>query len=205
MMMLAITIIYPLLFDAPPKVVLSITAIYLSFLPASILARQSKFKADSTMCILPVTRNTLILGKYIFTAMLFAVGIILFVLIFLALPGQQYSFNDIINADRFVNVVLAVCSVSAVLIPLILRFGYTGILVFVLGLNILTVIMFVLTYLKLIRDMLNFIFEDFPSAIVAFRNIVGAPGYHLLVLCAAGLLWAASLKISQKIYAGKEL
>jgi len=156
-MVIGLTIIYPLLLGSPPGVVFGITAVYLSFLPASILARQSKFKADAVMCALPVTRNKLVIGKYVFTVILFCIGVLLLVIILIILPGRQYSLSDIINADRLVNIFFAVGAVSGVLIPLILRFGYTGILVFVLGLNILTVMLFVLTYLKKIGNMLDFV------------------------------------------------
>ena len=204
-MVIAIAVIYPLLFDVPPGVTLTISAIYLSFLPVSFLAKQSKFKADATMCVLPVTRNMLVLGKYVFTMILFLIGLALFVLIFLVLPGSKFSLADGIDAYKLVNVAFAVGVVSSVLIPLIIRFGYMGVLGFILGANILTVVIFLLTYLKLINNALSFIIEGVPSAFNSFRDTLGTPGYHLLMLCATALIWCGSLKLSQALYTRKEL
>ena len=204
-MVVALAVIYPLLLDASPKVVLGASAVYLSFFPASALARQSKFKADVVICSLPVTRNKLVIGKYLFTALLFCGGLVLISCILLALPGRQYALADVLSANRVVNFLFAVGAASALLIPLILRFGFTGILIFVLGLNVLTVILFVLTYLKLIGNLLDFFFRGLPAAVASLRNAMGAPWYHLLVLLATCLLWGASMVISQKIYARKEL
>ena len=203
LMFSAMIIIYPLII---PEVgtVFAMMGILLGMYPAILLARQSKFKADDTICTLPITRRQLILGKYAFMGLSIIVGFLFFMILLLILPYIQFAKSELFNADILVNVLFAVSLICGLLTPLIVQFGFMGVMYFVLGLNMFTVVVFILTSLGLIPNALDFFFRDLPQAFRNLRLSLGAPGYHLLTIGIAICVGFLSLKLSQRLYERKE-
>ena len=199
----AFVIIYIILMSSETAV-LALATIFIGVLPASVLSRQSKFKADNMICSLPVTRNRFILGKYSFVGIL-TLGFLCIVYIIVALmPHEGFSTREILQPDKIANTLFAIALVAGVLLPLVIRFGFTGLLILFLGLNLITVVIFALTYLKLINNALDFIFSSIPSAFSTLKAALGTPYYHLVFIGAAVIIGFASLKISQLIYRRRE-
>lgn len=63
-MVAAVSALYPLLVPEI-SVTFALGTVYLALLPATLMARQSKFRADSVVCTLPVSRTQIIIGKYL--------------------------------------------------------------------------------------------------------------------------------------------
>ena len=202
-MLVAMAVAYALLLEGPGAVL----AVAVIIVPAQAvpLVRASKFRADATACALPVTRDQLVAGKLLAVLVVMAVGFALVLGVALVAPHPGFTTAEVLHPDRLATLVLLMALVSSLLAPLMLRFGFLGILVLVLGLNLLTVIVFVLTAAGVIRSALDFLFRDLPRAAAGFREAAGFPGFHLGALAAACLSGYLSLKVSQRVYRRREL
>ena len=194
---------YALLLDGAGAVVASASIAVPA--QAALLVRSSKFHADATECALPVSRNQLVAGKLLTVALLMAVCALLVLSTALLVPHPGFTNAELLRPDRLATLLLLVTLVSSALVPLILRFGFLGVLLLVLALNVALVILLVLTAAGVIGDALRFMFRDLPAAVAAFRTAAGFPRFHLGCLAAAAVLCFGSLELSQLIYRRKEL
>jgi hypothetical protein len=199
----AFTIIYVILMNSGTAV-LALAALLTGILPAAALARQSKFKAEDMICSLPVTRNRFILGKFAFIGILMLISICIAYFIVAVMPHEGFATKEILHPDVLVNTLIAMSLLAGFLVPLVISFGFMGMMILILGVNLITVGIFVLTFLKLIDNGLDFVFRDIPAAFSSLRATMGAPYYHLLLLGCAVLVGFLSLKISQFAYQRKD-
>ena len=199
----AFTLIYIILMSSGTAV-LALAAILIGILPAAALARQSKFKADDMICSLPVTRNRLILGKFAFIGILMLISLCIVFIIVAIMPNKGFSIKDILQPDAIAITLFAMALIAGFLVPLVINFGFMGMMMLFFGLNLITVAIFVLTFLKLIDNGLDFIFRDIPAAFMSLRAAMGSPYYHLLLIGCAVLVGFMSLKTSQFAYGRKE-
>jgi hypothetical protein len=199
----AMTATYALMLKNPGAIIAA--AAILLPTQAVLLTRSSRYHADATECALPVSRDELILGKYLTVIATMLLAFVLVLATVIVVPHPEFATSDVLNPDRLATLVVLVGLISSLLVPLILRFGFMGIMVLILGLNVITVIVFVLTAARVIGNALHFVFHDVPAAVAAFRSSVGFPWFHLGALAVACGLSYASLKVSQLIYRRREL
>ncbi len=133
----ALTVVYRVLIPGGGPIMM-LGAILGGTLPASILARQSKFRANAVTCCLPFTRSKLILGKYASMGIQMVGSLIIIVALMLVLPDQEFSTRGALNADKLVNMVFATAMIAGILAPLVIYYGFMGIMVLFLGLNLVT-------------------------------------------------------------------
>ena len=203
-MVVAMAAAYPFLV-LNPGVVLAVAVLMMGIIPAALLARPDKFKADATTCSLPVTRAALVTGRYLLMWTLSAAGLVVFLLVSVATPHGQYPLSSLITADSLINALLGIAVTSALIAPAALRYGFSGLMGMMIGLNVLTVLVFIRTALGLIRGGLTFVFEEIPAAFAALRSTLGSPGYHLSAAAVAALVSWASLLLARRLFQHREL
>ena len=203
-MIFALSAIYPMLI---PKVSISfaIGAVYLGLLPVSLIAKASKFQVEGTICCLPVTRKEIVISKYLFIGATAAVCYIVFLAILIIAPFPGYSAGDVVRLDPIVNSLLAIILVGSFILPLVLRYGYNGVMYFILGLNLLTVLAFMFTAIGGATDILDFVFREIPRGFRSVRATLGAGGYFLTATAVGTAAIFASLAVSARLYARKEM
>ncbi len=129
---------------------------------------------------------------------------VLFLLILIVAPFDGFVFRAVLEPDRIVNSIFTIVLVGAVFMPLIMRFGFTGILVLLLGINVLTVILFALTATGVVTDAIGFVFTEIPEYVRKVRALFGAPGYHLSLLTISLIVALLSITASVGIYKKRE-
>ena len=203
-MIFALSAIYPMLI---PEVSISfaVGAVYLGLLPVSLIAKASKFQVESTICCLPVTRKEIVISKYLFIGATAAVCYIVFLAILIIAPFPGYSAGDVVRLDPIVNSLLAIILVGSFILPLVLRYGYNGVMYFILGLNLLTVLAFMFTAIGGATDILDFVFREIPRGFRSVRATLGAGGYFLTATAVGTAAIFASLAVSARLYARKEM
>ena len=202
-MVVAVSALYPLLVPEI-GVTFALGTVYLAMLPATLIARQSKFRADSIICTLPVTRKQIIVGKYLFAYIFTAIELLLFLTILIVAPFDGFGFRTVLEPDRIVNSLFTIVLIGSVLMPLIMRFGFTGVLVLLLGINVITVILFALTATGVVNDAIGFVIREIPRFVRGVRAYVGAPSYHLLLLATSAVVAFLSLTTSVRVYQKRE-
>lgn len=202
-MTVAVSTLYPLVIpDA--WVTYAIAAAFLGFLPATILARQSKFQADAVICTLPVSRRQLVIGKHLFVLLLTAIEFSLFFVVLGLMPVPGYGFRIVFNPTWMINTWCVIVWICSCLIPLVIRYGYGGVMGLMLGMNLLLVIVFALTASGLIGNALDFLFQTVPGAFSRLRSTLGTPGYHGAMLASAAIAAIASILASIRAYGRRE-
>jgi len=202
-MVVLVSVIYPMLVPEIGMTYALIT-VYLAFIPAGFLGRQSKFRADSAVCSLPISRSQIVIGKYLFSYALIGVEFVVFLLILAVLPFTSFTAAEVFDPTRMVNAVFAITLVCAFLMPLIMRYGFAGIMVFLLVVNVLTVALFALTAVGAINNVLEFLFEGIPGYLRDVRARFGAPGYHLAMLAVSAVAICLSALVSIGVYARRD-
>jgi ABC-type transport system involved in multi-copper enzyme maturation permease subunit len=176
--------------------------IYAAIMPMVIIAREDKFKTEAFVCSLPVTRREIAQAKYLVSwgiAFTFAVVALVIYSIFGA--GRPTDVWSISTAGR----ILLTLTVSlSIMLPFLLRFGWMGLIVGLVGVQVLGIV----TLLLFRTFNINFRFGD------AFRSVsdfmaslnaqLGAPLF--LLLAAMFLLFCnlASCRIGIALYEQRE-
>ena len=203
LMVIAVAVIYPLIVSEI-GIAFTLGVVYVAMLPSMFLARHAKFKADDSICVLPITRRGFISATYLFVFTMSAVFFALFLLGLIAIPKPGFTVSEVFSADRLAGAILAISIVASILLPFIIRFGYTGVFVFILVLNLLTVVLFLLTSIGIVDNALDFAFRTVPEWFRSMRRSLGTPKYHLISLAMSAAAVGISMLASIHIYSRKE-
>jgi hypothetical protein len=183
-----------------------ISLIFLSFvLPifcaASIQAREERFKAWSLNCSLPTNRKTLILARLI-TSWLLIVAAFVFGLLFSAFFQENPAFLSQLLELKSLFVFLLFSSLFlAFLLPFVIRFGMSGVIIGLVALQVLGVITLLLTSASRNKEnVLRSFIHSVINAVKFLLNHESTPAYLLLLLASIALINAFTLKFSQFLF-----
>lgn len=113
-----------------------------ALMAATLAAREEKLRATATLASLPVRRRTLVEGRYVVALL---VGVAMYVTIALlaaALPSSRHAAAAVFQPNTvLVSLALSAFTV-ALLMPVVIRFGLVGILVFLAGFQVLGAVLF---------------------------------------------------------------
>lgn len=184
--------------------------ILLSFLvamiPLTFQAREEKFKATILLCSLPLTRNSLVLARYL-TAWVFMLSGLIYGLVIVAIiPNNRVLFQELLALKTLFLFLLFFSLFFSFLLPFTVRFGIMGVMIFLVVMQALGVIMLTLTSLFggnhfAFRMVMNKVIET-------LIYIVNHPAmflYFLAMIISIVILNTVSLKLSQFLYARQDL
>jgi hypothetical protein len=185
------------------------TCIYASFLTIIPLNRDDKCRATGWICTFPVTRAEVVEGRYItawtLAALLLAVCVVLAALF----TGPVVSVKGLLQIDRLLLVAGIVALVLSLLLPLTIRFGFTGVILMLVVLQIAGALLFLVSRLTGSMDRIEggigVFFGALASLVVGVRGAIPLPLYYLVVvLVLIGLTWA-SYRFSVVLFRRREL
>jgi ABC-type transport system involved in multi-copper enzyme maturation permease subunit len=129
-----------------PRVFIIMTSLMIGLsMPFTILGREDKFKTASLVSSLPVRRSTVVLGKYVATWITIGLGLGYALLVTAVLPFSKFALSEILNAKTLLVSLILVSLIFSVILPFTLRFGMTGVIVLLVGLQLLGIVALVLT------------------------------------------------------------
>ncbi len=179
---------------------------FLSFVvPLMIFTREDKFKATVLSCSLPTTRRQIILARYALGWMLMFMFYILGTAAILVAPGHKLGPADLFNA-RIILLALALMALYfAVLMPLLIRFGMVGFIVFLVSMQVLAFITLFLASQKLMKLDLRALITWIRNVLISLNAHLGTPGYYAFLIVLMVFLNMASFACSVFIFKRKDL
>lgn len=190
-----------------PRFFLIITSLMIGLaMPFAILGREDKFKTGALICSLPVRRSTIALAKYVATWIVIFAGLAYAYFLGAVLPFSNVNVFEVMNL-KSVLIALALASLLITFVlPFTIRFGLTGIIIFLIGTQLLGVIMLLLTQiLGRQHNPLRFVLGALEKGIRAVFYHPPTLLFFLALLGAILALNAISFLIARPLYIRKEM
>jgi ABC-type transport system involved in multi-copper enzyme maturation permease subunit len=190
-----------------PRVFVVATSVMIGLtMPLAILGREDKFKTAALVCSLPVRRTTVVLGKYAVTwaAIGFGLG---YALLFKAVfPFSKFSIGEILTARNLLVSFFLISLIFAVILPFTIRFGLTGIIILLVGSQLLGILALLLAQLLGgAKNPMRIFFRAVETGLRSLLTREATPGFLLTLLAAFIAVNAASLFISRILYSRRDL
>ena len=178
-------------------------SLMVSFLPLPIVTREDKFKAIGLGCSLPVARRTIVMARYALSFGLAGAGL------FLVGAAAAWMPNSVMTPELLFQSgpVLAALSIStialALLLPFTLRFGALGLMVALVGFQVLGITLFTLVQLRgpAVGGGLG---GMIARGIMGAHERLGPVGFDVLLIVFLLALLSASLAVSVWVFQRRE-
>jgi hypothetical protein len=191
------------------KLWLVLACVYIAFLSVVPINRDDKMGTVAWSCTLPVTRADLVRGRYVTAwALVFSLFAVAFALAAFV-PGSNLSLPDFLAPNRLL-LVAGVCTfVLAGLIPFTIQFGFMGVLLMMVVLQIAGALLFVVAKAtggqNSVEGGIASFFQALGAGLVALRETLSAPVFQLVLLLALVLINWASYRISVALFRRRDL
>ncbi len=175
-------------------------------LPVAVHGREDKFKTTSLLCSLPVRRSSVVLAKFTATWLIFGGGYVFAIAIVAVLPFAKFPFREILTV-REALLALALTSLAfAFVLPFIIRFGITGLMIGLVAAQLLGVLFFASAVLlgrtnNPFRSLLSAVIEGLKSLF----HREATPGYLALLAFSVIALNVGSLLLARAVYLRREI
>jgi ABC-type transport system involved in multi-copper enzyme maturation permease subunit len=199
-------VFYPILVDEG-GVVVGFCFAYIGILPATIPAKEHRYRTAAITCSMPVTRKQVVRSKYLAALIFCAVGIALFLLVSAINPMLQFPLQQIFNLKTIATGIFVLSICLAVLFPIIMRFGIMGIMIVLIIFQVLGSAMLLLAsqLSRGFRGGIDAVFKTIGGAFQFLQSTFGSPGYPLFLLAAAGILIFLSHVVCIAVFRRKAL
>jgi hypothetical protein len=190
--------------EMPVKLYAGWSSLMLSFLPALMVTREDKFKAMTLGCSLPVSRKTVVQARFALSGGLAFLGILAAFLLGGFFPTSTFQPGDLFAWGPVIIGLSGITIVLSILLPITLRFGMHGIFIFLVGSQVLGVVM-----LTLVNVMGSSVDKRAVDRIVGFfvraHATLGATTFNLCLLAFLLSLLSFSYLVSVRIFENREL
>ncbi|MBN2264597.1 MAG: ABC-2 transporter permease [Candidatus Aminicenantes bacterium] len=190
-----------------PRLFIVMTSLMVGLaMPFTILGREDKFKTASLVCSLPVRRSTVVLGKYASTWMAIGLGLAYALLLTAVLPFSKISVSEVLGPKTLLISLFLMSLVFAVILPFTLRFGLSGIIILLVGTQLLGIVALFMTQLGGgAKNPLRTVIRAVEGGLRALLGHDPTAGFLLTLLAAVVVINAASIVIGQALYARRDL
>jgi hypothetical protein len=191
--------------DSPPtRLFAGLAGVMMAFLPAITATREDRFNAMALGCSLPVRRKTIVQARFVLSLGTAVVGLLGTLLLVSLLPNSQYRVSDLFDWAPLLTALAVIAIALSLLLPFVLRFGMTGVMIFlvvtqVLGVLLLTVVSVAgfATHREIVGRIL--------AGLARLRELTGPAAFSGLMVAALLALLTISYLISLKMFESREL
>ena len=185
------------------NVFITFTCIMAAILPMVLITREDKFGAEAFVCSLPVTRRGVVHAKYVMcwstSLILTVIGLILYSVF--AAEGRPAIWS-ISTASR---VLLTLSLGLGVALPFSLRFGWMGLIVGLIGMQILGIVTLLLVTTFATNLRLSDTFNAVSRFIEGMHSQLGSPLFLAAVIAVVTIFNLTSCQIAVAWFARREL
>jgi hypothetical protein len=186
-----------------PTVYALFCTLMFSFVPLLSLTREDKFKAASMSCSLPVTRKEIVLSRYFLCWMMIPLLAAAATAIATAIPGSKLILTGLLKPNVLGFSLLFAALLISFLIPFLVRFGLAGMLVFLVGFQVLgTILLLLQARLKLSP---RAVIAGLKTFLYSLNRFAGAAGYWLILIAGVIFVSFLSISISVALFKRKEV
>ncbi len=198
--------LYPVVIDHA-KTMVAFSYIYLAFVPASLFAREQKLRSAAITCSLPVTRNEVLLSKYLLSLGLVLIGMLYLIIVVWVSPFVSFLKAEMLDYRNLAPGIFTVSLAMAILLPFIIGLGFMGLIVLLVGLQLVAAALLLAAraFSGTFRDGIGAIIEGVGSMFAFLKDSLGQPKYALFLIGIGVLLIVLSYFVSLALYKRKEL
>lgn len=192
-----------------PRLWLVFTSVYISFLTVVPFTRDDKFRSVAWSCTLPVSRSDLVKARYAGAWILVAAVFLLAFALAALVPGSKLSGALPADPEALLLAGAVVSVILLLLLPFTIRFGFFGILIGLVALQILIAGTFVVSKLTGRQDRVEggvaSVFRPLIDGVAAARESLGPSAFFLAVLLSLVLLNWAGYRVALALFRRREL
>jgi fatty acid desaturase len=185
-----------------PGVVSVFGAFLYSILPLLIFTREDKFKAAAFNLSLPGTRKEFLLARYLSGWLLMLSLYAGTSLLTIILPGTKLGPSTVFQARTVLTVLAFMAILFAALIPLIVAFGWTGLIAMLVFFQVLGIVFMLLV--TTFRPELRAVIDRIGRAAGAAQSVIGPAGFATALVAFLLLLNFVSFRVSVHLFERKE-
>jgi ABC-type transport system involved in multi-copper enzyme maturation permease subunit len=191
--------------DSPRVFLVSISLMIGFAISLGSLGREDKFKTATLVCSLPVRRRTVVLSKYVSSWI--SMGVVLALSLALAsLPLARIDVAEILTVKSLLTCLLLISVLAGFIIPFTIRFGLAGIIIFLVGGQLLGIVMLILAqFLGRGPNPLRTVITAIERGLRSLLYHEVTPVFLLELLAAIAIVNAASFFASRAIYTRRDL
>jgi ABC-type transport system involved in multi-copper enzyme maturation permease subunit len=189
--------------EAPVKAVAVWAGLVGAMIPLSLVSREDKFRSAALTCSLPVTRDAVVSARY------WGGGLVTLAAIAVILAaGYLVPQTGLAERGLGTGPLLAAFTVAglvqAALLPFTIRFGIAGLMVFLVGAQVVGMGAF-LSGMLVGYDALRGLIRTISLALAAVRAAAGEGGLAVVLVTAVLLLNLVSLALARRLFRAREL
>jgi len=185
-----------------PGVVSAFGGILYSIVPLIIFTREDKFKAAAFNLSLPATRKEFLAARYLSGWVLMLALYAGTSLLTISIPGTKLGPSAVFQAKTILAVLAFMAILFAALMPLVVAFGWTGLIVFLVVFQVLGIVLMLMV--TAFRPGLAAITGGIGRAVSAAQSALGPAGFAAALIALLLLLNLASFKGSAFLFNRKE-
>jgi hypothetical protein len=189
---------------ASPGAYIFFAAIMFSVVPITIVTREDKFKAMGLCCSLPVTRRGIVRARYVLSVGFGVAGILLALSLGAAMPFSSLDVATLLGHHQLLIAITLVTLIVSLLLPFTLRFGFMGLLVLMVALQVLgSVLLIIAQITKSSAD--KRVVAAVAGTVRAVAARLGEPAFSLAVLGTLALVVTVSYVVAVHVFERREL
>jgi hypothetical protein len=190
-----------------PRLFIVMTSLMVGIsMPFVILGREDKFKTAALVCSLPVRRSTIVLGKYAATWIAIGVGLGYALLVTAVLPFAKVAVSEVLSLKTILVSMFLISLIFSVVLPFTLRFGMTGVIILLVGTQLLGIVVLVLTHFaRAANNPLRILLQAVEKGLRTLLGHEPTAGFLLVLLAAILALNAVSMLVGWALYARRDL
>ncbi len=169
-------------------------------LPLAIVAREDKFKAGALACSLPVSRDSIVVSRYVEGWMLALVSAGIAVGVMWKMSAAGMTEMGAPAAGLPLGVVVTIGLVLALFLPLTLRFGIAGLLVLLVAAQLGGILLLLTVAMFGGGDGIGTVVKAVAGAVRWTHAALGPVAFSVALVAAVLVLNVASCRLSAAIY-----
>jgi len=185
-----------------PTVAAIIGAFLYALVPIMVFSREDKFKAVGFSLSLPTTRREMLCSRYVLSWIMMVVLYLAGSLLMIAMPGGKLGPAKVFGLQTVLLTLAMMTLIYAALMPLFIRFGMVGLMVFLVAMQVLGVV-FMLLRMAIGKSIINAI-RALPRLIGSAAAALGPAGAAAVVIVLLVAVNMISFVISAHLFARKE-
>jgi ABC-type transport system involved in multi-copper enzyme maturation permease subunit len=175
-----------------------------SLMATTIAAREDKLRTSATLASLPVSRGTLVEARYVAAYVIGAATYLAVVVMAAALPWSVQRAAELVELRTLLLTLTLASTAIAVLMPVVIRFGLLGVMVFLGAFQVLGVAVMVAFEFFGLRAAVG-VFSVIERGILALHRGLDQPVVIVETMAAVALAIWLSLRLSVFLAGRREL
>jgi len=147
-----------------------------ALMATTIAAREDKLQTSATLASLPVSRRTLVQGRYVVAYIVGTATYLVVAAMAALLPWSVQNAAELFEAKTVLLTVTLASMIIALLMPVVLRFGILGVLVFLGAFQVVGIVLFVALEFFGKRSGARLFFGTIERGVVALHSGLGQAG-----------------------------